>query len=216
MRRRAFPTLLIGASALVATVSPVRADDGYYFTEAVGVGMARGELAPIVGNSIQTRLAVGARRSWLAIEPWIRSDLQLDREGAFRGIVGGEPADGKADLEAYGLDLKLIGPIYQGANGEKLEAYVRGGASLTGGTGMLERHDGIGYGAAAGIQLTGRVRALGFLWAPLFFLKKGPKVTGSLYLDQGYDFYRLRDDSGNTIHARVGHVSVGFAVGSGF
>ena len=204
-----------GVLAFASVAGPVAADDGYYFTESVGVGISRGELEPIVGRSIQTRLALGARVRWLAVEPWMRSDLQLDRVGAFRGIVGGEPAEGRADLAAYGLDLKLIGPVYQGAKGEKLEAYVRGGASLNTATGMLERHSGIGYGAAAGIQLTGRVRALGFLWAPLFFIKKGPKVTGSLYLDQGYDFYRLRDGS-STITARVGHVSVGFAVGSGF
>lgn len=199
----------------LTAASLARADDGYYFTETVGVGIARGDLEPLLGRSIQTRLAVGARVKWLALEPWMRSDLQLDRVGAFRGIVGGEPAEGRADLAAYGLDLKLVGPIYRGANGEKLEAYVRGGASLASGTGMLERHDGMAYGAAAGIQLTGRVRALGFLWAPLFFVKRGPKVTGSLFLDQGYDFYRLRDGT-STINARVGHVSVGFAVGSGF
>jgi hypothetical protein len=209
-------TTTISAVVFSLATSAAQAEDGYYFTQAVGVGIARGELQPLVGRSIQTRLAVGARVRWLAFEPWIRSDLQLDREGAFKGIVGGEPADGRADLEAYGLDLKLIGPLYRAPTGERVEAYVRGGASYTGGTGMLERHGGVGYGAAAGIQISGKVRALGFLWSPLFFVKRGPKVTGSLYLDQGYDFYRMRDDSGNTVTARVGHVSVGFAVGSGF
>lgn len=201
--------------AVTLLASHAHADDGYYFAETIGVGMARGDLEPIVGRSIQTRLAVGARVKWLAIEPWLRSDLQLEREGAFRGIVGGEPAPGRADLEAYGLDLKLIGPLYRGPSGEIVEAYVRGGASFAGGTGMLEHHDGMAYGAAAGIQISGRVRALGFLWAPLFFIKRGPKVTGALFLDQGYDFYRLRDGR-STVDARVGHVSVGFAIGSGF
>ena len=53
------------------------------------------------------------------------------------------------------------------------------------------------------------------LWAPLFLTSRGPRVIGSLYLDQGFDFYRLARD-GRQLDARIGHVTIGFGVGSGF
>jgi hypothetical protein len=203
------------SAALALTTTTVRAD-GLYVLEAFGVGRSRGDFEPIVGNALHTRIAVGARYRWLAIEPWIGTEMQTARDGAWKGLVGGEPAAGRADVESYGIALKLIAPLYQGAGGEKLEGYVRGGPTLSAGTGMLESYSGRGVAIATGVQLTGRVRALGFLWAPLFFVKKGPMVTGSLFLDQGYDFYTMRSDTGPTLDARVGHVSIGFAVGSGF
>lgn len=197
---------------------PARAEaDGIYFLESFGVGRAGGDLAPLVGNAMHTRIAVGARVRWLAIEPFIGTDMQTSRVGAFRGLVGGEPAEGRADLERYGVELKALAPLFRGPSGERIEAYVRGGASLVGATGMLESYRGQAVGFATGLQLTGKVRALGFLWAPLFFMNKGPKVTGALFIDQGWDFYRLRsDDDGPTLQARVGHVSIGFAIGSSF
>ena len=48
------------------------------------------------------------------------------------------------------------------------------------GTGALAGYHGRGIGAAAGAQLTAKVRALGFLWAPLFFIDRGPMLTRSL------------------------------------
>jgi len=208
MRSRTF----VLAIALAAT--PAQAD-GVYFAESFGVGMARGSLEPTVGNAIQSRLALGARVRWLALESWIMSNMQTDREGAWRGLAGGAPAAGRADLEAYGFSLKAIAPLHRGRSAI-LEGYVRVGPSIVSGTGMLEGYRGVGFGASAGIQLTGKVRALGFLWAPLFFMTKGPKVTGSLFLDQGWDVIRLDRPDARSIRARVGHVSVGFAVGSAF
>lgn len=210
-------TILL-ASALLATVqSAAYADEGIYFSQSLGVAQAKGALAPMVGNAIESRLSLGARIDWLAIEGWVMSNVQTDREGAFRGFVGGEPAAGRADLEAYGFALRAIAPLYRAPSGEKLEGYVRAGPGIVGGTGMLDGYRGVGLGASAGIQLTGKVRALGFLWAPFLFMKKGPKVTGALFLDQGWDFVRLeRDSDRHTLRARVGHVSVGFALGSTF
>lgn len=216
MRRRITTSISI---ALAAMAAPARAEDGVYFSQSLGVAMAKGALAPTVGNSIESRLSLGARTRWLAIEGWVMSNLQTDREGAFRGFAGGEPADGRADLEYYGFAVRAIAPLYRAATGERLEGYLRVGPSIVTGTGMLDSYRGVGLGASAGVQLTGKVRALGFLWAPLFFVKKGPKVTGSLFLDQGWDFVRLERDGASEakpIRARVGHVSVGFAVGSTF
>lgn len=196
-------------------VTPANADDeGVYFAESFGVGQARGELASTVGNALQSKLAVGARVRWLALETWIQANMQTDREGAWKGLAGGEPADGRADLEQYGFSVKLIAPMYR-AKDSLLEGYVRFGPSIVGATGMLESYRGTAFGASAGLQLKGQVRALGFLWAGFFFMKKGPKVTGALFLDQGWDWMKLSDGE-RTIRARVGHVTVGFAVGSSF
>jgi hypothetical protein len=187
------------------------ADDGIYFSESIGVGIARGELRPVMGNPLHMRIAVGGRLGNLALEPWITSDLQVDREGGFRGIIGSEPAEGSADLASYGIDAKYtvrIDPL--------LSTYVRAGPSLASATGVLDGYDGYGLGFGGGFVISGKVRALGFLWSPLFFLNKGPKITGSLYLDQGYDFYRLRMPGAPQINAHVGHVSVGFSLGSSF
>jgi hypothetical protein len=205
--------LIVAAIALAAT--PARAD-GVYFAESFGVGMARGSLEPTVGRSIHSRLALGARVHWLALEAWAQANMQTDREGAWKGLAGGEPADGRADMEGYGFAVKVIGPIYQAPQGERLEGYVRIAPGIAGATGMLDGYRGVGLGTSAGIQLTGKVRALGFLWAPLFFVKKGPKVTGALFLDGGWDFVRLQKADAPTLTARVGHVAVGFAVGSTF
>jgi hypothetical protein len=109
-----------------------------------------------------------------------------------------------------GLDAKYIVAL-----DHRLEVFARGGPLVAEGTGALAGFHGRGVGVAAGAQLSGKVRALGFLWSPLFFLNRGPRVTGALFLDAGYDFYFLRRGS-EVIDARVGHVSVGFAVGSAF
>ena len=204
---------LVCAIAVAAT--PVDADEGVYFAEAVGVGMARGDLEPMVGNAIQSRLALGARVKWFALESWIMANMQTDREGAWKGLAGGEPAAGRADLEQYGFSLKAIAPLYHGRE-SLLEGYVRVGPSIVTGTGMLESYRGTGIGASAGLQVKGQVRALGFLWAGFFFMKKGPKITGALFLDQGWDWVRLSSPDGDTLRARIGHVTVGFALGSDF
>jgi hypothetical protein len=200
---------------LAALVAPAQADDGIYFAEAIGVGQARGELAATVGNAIQSRLALGARMKWLAVEGWIMANMQTDREGAWRGLAGGEPAAGRADLEHYGFSVKAIAPLHR-APQSRLEGYVRVGPSIVTGTGMLDAYRGYGAGASAGLQVTGQVRALGFLWAGFFFMNKGPKVTGALFLDTGWDWVRLSSPDSDTIRARIGHVTVGFAVGSAF
>lgn len=208
MRRALILTTLLAAAS-------ARADDGVYVKESFGVGKARGQLEPIVGNAMHSRLGVGWRWRWLAIEPWLGSDLQLDREGAFRGFVGGEPADGRADLTQFGADLKLIAPLHR-SGPVIVEGYLRGGASYASTNGALSDYSGHALGAGAGVQLKGRVRALGFLWAPLFWVKRGPMVTGALYFDQGYEFVDLHRAGSMPVSARVGNVSVGFAIGSAF
>jgi hypothetical protein len=197
-------------ASVIAVAAPARAD-GVFFEESFGVANARGPLAPIVAGPLHVRVGAGMRLGDFALEPWVLSDLATDRMNAWKGIVGGDPVPGAADLESYGLDAKYIMPIDQ-----RLSTFVRTGPFVASGNGALSGYSGRGIGIAGGAQITGRVRALGFLFSPLFFVKRGPFVTGALFLDAGYDFYWLRGPNGDTITARVGHVSVGFGVGSAF
>lgn len=75
---------VIAATLLTLCGSAAADDDGLYFAESFGVGIARGELRPYMGNPMHMRIAVGGRLGNLAIEPWVASDLQMDRDGAFR------------------------------------------------------------------------------------------------------------------------------------
>ena len=187
------------------------ADQGPYIAESFGVGHAGGRLAGPVGTALHVRVSLGMRLGNFAIEPWVASDLQTARAGAFLGVVGGDPADGTADLESIGLDVKYIVPVY-----EHVEVFVRGGPMVTEGNGALEGYRGRGLGVAGGVQVTGKVRALGFLWAPLFFLRRGPMATGALFLDAGYDVSALRKPFAEPLDAAIAHLSIGFAVGSAF
>jgi hypothetical protein len=189
----------------------VRADPGFYAEQTVGVARGHGKLAHTVGTAMHSRLGVGIRLGDFAIEPWLGSAMQLDRTGAFRGLVGGQPAPGKADVSAIGLDAK-----YLHALDDRLSLYVRGGPLVAEGTGALSDYRGLGLGLGGGVQLTGKVRALGFLWAPLFFARRGPIVTGALFLDTGYDATFLRAVGRRPIDDGVAHVSLGFAMGTKF
>ena len=71
-------------------------------------------------------------------------------------------------------------------------------------------------GAGTGIQISGRVRLLGFLWAPLFWLHKGPKVTGALFLDEGVDYSHLTAGTSAPVDAPIVSTNVGFAIGQDF
>jgi hypothetical protein len=203
---------VVAASAPAGAENPTR---GLYFTQSMGIGSAHGALAPLVGNAMRTRASIGARVRWLAIEPWVTSDQQTDRDGAWHGFLGGEPAAGRADLSSYGADVKLIAPLHRTADAT-LEGYVRLGGSIVEANGALDGYGGHGLGAGGGLQLTGKVRALGYLWAPLFLVKRGPKVIGSLFVDQGYELVQLRMANAPVIKGRIGHLALGFAVGSSF
>lgn len=202
------------AVLVVSSIASARAD-GVYVTESLGVSLPGDALAPYLAQPLKIRLAAGVRWRFVAIEPWLSTDLQLDREGAIRGVLGGEPAAGTADLATYGIDAKVIGTLDRRGD-RRLHVYARSGPLIASANGALAGYEGWGVGASAGIALVGRVRALGFLWAPLFFMKRGPLITGALYLDQGVDYYRLRMTGAPDIDGCVAHVSIGFALGSDF
>lgn len=68
----------------------------------------------------------------------------------------------------------------------------------------------------AGNSAKGKVRALGFMFWPLFFSGIGPKVTAAVYVDNGYEFYRLHRSGDRSIDAQLTNLTLGFAVGSDF
>ena len=52
-------------------------------------------------------------------------------------------------------------------------------------------------------RLRARVRALGFLWGPLFFVNRGPKVTAALFAERGTELVRLDKLGEPRLSARV-------------
>jgi hypothetical protein len=84
-------------------VSAARAD-GFFYQQSYGVSSARGEAAPLIGESLQLRIAVGWRLGNLQVGPWVSNHLAVHRDGAFYGLVGGEPNMGDSDLRTVGLD----------------------------------------------------------------------------------------------------------------
>jgi hypothetical protein len=199
------------ALAAVALSAASARADGVYFSQAIGIGDSS---QPTIGRAIHARASIGARVRWLAVEPWVTSDTQFSREGAWRGLIGGDPADGYSDLAQYGVDVKAIVPLHR-TQSSLVEGYLRGGGSIASATGALDGYRGYGLGGAAGFQVRGRVRALGFLWGPLFFVNRGPRVTGALFVEHGEQLVELSMGS-SRVSTRVGHTTLGFAVGSSF
>jgi hypothetical protein len=77
---------------------------------------------------------------------------------------------------------------------------------------------GRGLGGGVGLQLRGKVRALGFAYWPLFFVPVGPKVNAAIFIDHGVDFYRLHDPVAkvDALDAKLTRLTFGFNVGSDF
>lgn len=227
--RRLLPVFLICATAGGA------AADGFYFTESLGGTNVKDELGSRMSSAVRIKLALGVRRRSWAIEGWIAGDIAANEGyGDGYGYDGGAapppcasrnsgcegPYDtavgyGPTSLTTYGLDLKYLQPV-----SEHIEIYLRGSISHGVMSGQLDGYGGRGLGVGAGVQLKGKVPAIGFLWWPLFFTGWGPKVTAAVFVDDGYDFYRLhpgdRLEAGPAIDAQLSHLTLGFAVGSDF
>jgi len=198
--------------ALAVACTPALAHaDGYYYSESIGVSSARGQDVGAMSASLRTRAGLGYRWGVLSVEPWVSADLTFSRDGATLELFGGSPQMGKADLEGGGLDVRLPEPI-----GDGFQLYTRAGPRYASANGALDAYSGFGFGAGTGVALVGHVRALGFLWAPLFFASKGPHVLAALYVDEGVDIYALHAPGMAGITAPVLATSLGFAVGTDF
>ena len=184
---------------LVLSAASARADGLYYF-EGVGGTKVHDELSAYMTDAVNIRVGVGMRRHEWAYELFLAGHINnsLDYET-------------QSDLMSGGLNIKYIQPV-----ASHLEVYLRGSAMLGGGTQALEGWSGRGLGAGAGIQLKGKGSVLGLLWWPLFFTHVGPRMTAALWLDTGYEFYRLHGDKPTAIDAQLSTVTFGFALGSDF
>ncbi len=198
------------ALALVLAGTTAHAD-GLYYSQAYGLSSARGDGGAMLGESLQLRIALGWRFGALTVGPVLSTNLAVERDHAHFGLVGGDPSSGDSDLDSYGLDARYHVGITQ-----NVALYVRGGPRYARGLGALAGYDGFGAGVATGIQLSGRVRALGFLFVPLFFMSKGPMVTASVFLDESIDLYRLHAGAMREVSFPLLGTSIGIAVGSHF
>ena len=202
-------TALAAATTLMTAIAPARAD-GHYFTFGAGPDSVTDELGAFTGDGGHVRLAVGHRFGAFAVEGFIAPQF-LDEKATVEGV-------------SYGVDVRYVVPLTSGVQG-----YVRGSMS------RMSLHDyswegdgralagaaersGRGLGGGVGVQLRGKVRALGFLYWPFFFLPLGPKVDAALYVDHGVDFYRLHDvdDRTDALDAKITRFTIGFNVGKDF
>jgi hypothetical protein len=219
--RHLIPLLLLCALAAPA------AADGVYFTESFGGADVKGQLGTQIDSAGVFRFAGGYRRGSWAVELWGGMYVGIDTRDA------AAPADacpacrlahtGSHDvgyddglpsvLGGGGVDLKYVQLL-----ASHVEVYLRGGAGFVAGDISGVEHGGRGLGMGAGMQLKGKVPALGFLFWPLFFTGWGPRVTAALWADAGYDFYRLHPsfERGPTVDAQLSRMTFGFAVGSDF
>jgi hypothetical protein len=212
MRIAAAAAATVAAFALLAVPRPAAAD-GSYFTMGFGPGDVGSELRDYTASTFRIRAGAGHRIGNVAVEGFLAGDI-FDTYGI-------------SEAGTVGLDVKYILPLSQNFQG-----YVRGSASRMSthlgvggyddcyscGYGYGKSYAGRGLGAGAGLQLRGKVRAIGFLYWPLFFVPAGPKVNAALYVDHGYDFYRLHpeDGRGGTIDAKLYRWTFGFNVGQDF
>ncbi len=198
------------ALVLLASLAGTAAADGFYFTESFGGVKVEDQLGEHVDDGLRARLAVGWRGKRWAIEGHLAmtGDETTERDGVYRTSEG---------LVTYGIDVKYIQPLSR-----RLELYVRGTASRGVLTGAEGDYSGRGLGIGGGVQLKGKVPVLALLFWPVIFIPKvpGPKMTGALYVENGYEFYRLHPngalDATPSIDAKLSHVMFGFAVGSDF
>ena len=200
----------LAALVLVLATSTARAD-GFYYSQAYGVSSARGDGAAPLGESLQLRVALGWRFGAVTVGPWLGVNMAVARDDAFLKIVGGEPEAGDSDLKNYGLDAR-----YHATVREHLVMYVRGGPRYASGLGDLDGYSGFGVGAATGVQLVGRVRALGFLFMPLFFSTRGPLINASVFVDENVDWYRLHASGMRELSMPLVGTNIGIAAGSHF
>jgi hypothetical protein len=207
------------APGVAAAPEPVPTK-GVYFSEGLGGGAFHDQLSSYSDSSFRVRLALGFRHGNWAVETFLAPEF---------GFQSGLNGDGPV-LLGYGVDVKRLIPVsrhvsfYARGSMSRLTIeddpqpccvlYPSGGAlyyapGLTG-------YSGRGLGFGVGAQISGKVSALGLLFWPLLFSDHGPKIDAGLFLEDGYDFYRLHRDGDQSIDAGVTRWTMGVALGTAF
>jgi hypothetical protein len=193
--------------------------DGWYFTEGFGGTNVKDDLSAYIGSAVRFRVSVGHRKGNWAFEAFMAGHLNTEIDYGPDTMYPTtktstyDPTNYPPDLITGGIDLKYIQPL-----SEHLEVYLRGSATVGALDNSLKDYSGRGLGIGAGIQLKGKGSVWGLAWFPLFWLVKvGPKMTGALWVDNGYEYYRLHGPyQGQVINAQLSHITVGYAVGTDF
>jgi hypothetical protein len=187
--------------------------DGFYYSEGFGATHVKDEYAAYTdSNLFRFRIALGMRSGSWAYEGAVAVNAPVDPYNDYAaGGYNGYGAE-KSTLGDVEFTLKYLQPLSR-----HLELYVRGTAGYGWADGALHDFSGRSLGVSAGIQLKGRGSIAGLLFWPLFFLvKSGPMMTAGLYLDDGYDFFRLHGPPSTAVDAQLTHLTMGVAVGTDF
>src|SRR5688572_32032417 len=94
------------AGPLLVLATTTAHADGFYYSQAYGISSARSDGAPLLGESLQLRLAMGWRFGAITVGPWAAADIAIERDDAYFRLVGGEPTMGDSDLKTYGVDTR--------------------------------------------------------------------------------------------------------------
>lgn len=200
------------APILLVTSAPDAEADGWYFTEGFGESELNGEMADYFeGGEFAARISFGRRGKTWSVEGNVMG-TGLDGRRLFAG--------NSYEAMTIGLDAKYHVPI--GTSG--LGVYLRGGLNkmmLNESYGSYDEpragdYEGRGITYGAGVQIKGKIPAVGFLFWPLFFTDIGPKITGALWLDTSRQFVRLHHPDGPSLDGDFSTWTIGFALGSDF
>jgi len=215
MRRTGMLALAIVLVVPVLLARSARAD-GIYFSEAFGGTRYDNELSSFVDGAVRIRVALGYRAKRVAVEAFFGGDMADE----------GYAAASEPDLVTYGIDAKYLFPVTS-----HLEVYLRGSISRAEvdeyDSAELSGYGGRGLGIGTGVQLKGKTPVVALLFWPAAVTcavtrackNLGPEATVAVFLDQGYDFYRLHGGGSRAGYAVDGEATrwtLGFAAGSDF
>jgi hypothetical protein len=201
------------AATATATAGGLARADGFYYQQSYGISSARGDDAGVLGESLQLRIGLGWRWGALQVGPTFYGHLAWYRDDAYFNFLGGVPEMGDSDIEVIGADVRYNERLHR-----NVSVFMRGGPRYARGTaGVLDGATGSGVGAGTGVAITGKVRALGFLLVPMFFSKKGPLITATLFLDHNVEWYGMSGGrNAMDVSLPIVGTSIGFGAGSFF
>jgi hypothetical protein len=195
----------LAAALLAIATSPARAD-GVYLSESVGAGAVRDQLGTSFdGGTFRERTAIGLRFGGWALEPFLASESTNPNSYAFN----------QPTLTSYGIDVKRIIRI-----SDHFDAYVRGSMShlayptdspccfaqplFVPSGGDYYGYSGRGLGFGVGAQASAKILGM----------------RAAVFVDEGYDYYRLLPPAGDTYDSHVDgsitRFTLGLAVGTDF